>query len=174
MLKSPEVIIHGDQNSNLRLYFQHALDVADYNVGENVLLGNVGLNTLCNSISLSYLPVVSHEPMIKATLTIYESWNEMDDFIGEMKTQGIRVTTEPHAYDKGIQLTVWGVDNIYAVGSALRDRFTWSKLEVDELYRPVVHPELIGSLLDDLANFIAERTPAKNPFHNAYHHDWAA
>jgi len=175
MLQSPEVIIHGDEHGDTYIYEQKPLDLGGYDPGEMVLLGNLGLNPVCSSIIFHNMPVVSHELVVKVSIRLTDHWNEKEDFVQEMKDRGVTVAVVPHPYTRDVtSLDVVGIQNIFAVGEALRDRFTWSKLSVDELYRPIIHPELLGVMLDELADFAGKKLPVEGVFHRgAYRgHDW--
>lgn len=178
MLKSPDVTV-SDRSADLRFYSQEPLDVSGYDMGEMVLLGNLGMNPLCNKMSLYHLDVHARSPLVRMTLHLRDQWHGQEEFIAEMKDKNIPVVQEANPFDKQSEsLSVTGhEEDIFAFGESLRNKFARSALEVDELYRPVIHPELLGTVLDDVAELV-EAHANKKP--SSYHtgaytrltHDW--
>jgi hypothetical protein len=180
-LQSPEVTktVHADF-----VFFsqvEHAPD-PEFGPGESlnaqmVMLGNIGLNPIFNQITVSsHLASSQGSPdLIRIVFSLRDHWAGKDAFIAEMNLEGVLIQESRHPYDAGVTtLSVRGPENIFKLGQSLRDRYEVIQLEVDELLRPIVHPELLGLALEQVDTVAAAMPVKTNSFHvGAYRHDWA-
>jgi hypothetical protein len=176
-LKVAAASVTGD-GSDIKIYRQKNISTTGFDVEEGAILSPYGLDTICDTLTLYHPPFRTNgEAHLRASLTAPKSWTGKDQFIQTMHDDyGVTVKEENHAYKPNeIILSVVGLDNILAFGQALRATYTEEHLEVDDMPRPVIHPELVGELMDDAVHY-AEHSPAlkQNEFtRSAYRpHDW--
>lgn len=181
-LHSPKVYITPHADFVLLTQDKHWMD-PDFSPGESlnaqlVMLGNLGLNPIFNKVSIStHLARALGSPdLITMSLSLNEYWDGKDAFIAEMAKEKVTVREDNHPYDsETVTLTVSGFDNIFKMGRALRDLYEDVALEVDDLERPVIHPELIGVALEHVDEAAANLPAQTNSFHaGAYRHDWTS
>lgn len=175
-IAAAQAIGHG---SDVTFFTQKPISTLGFGVEETAILSPYGLDTICETMSLYHPPFLTGgEPHAVAHLYLQDnSWADKDAFIAAMGEQlDIKVQEERHPYKAGaVILYVSGLKNILKFGQELRKTYAEVHLEVDDLRRPLVHPEVVGELLDKVAE-IAQSSPARtpHPFHaNAYRpHDW--
>lgn len=171
------------EGSDVKIYTQNLIstiggDVEGFGVEETAILSPYGLDTLCNTMSLYHPPfTTSGEAHLKASLHLPEEWAEQATFLADMREKyGVDVLVENHPYKPAEKiLSVTGLENILHFGQELRSSYAEVHLEVDDVPRPIIHPEIIGQLMDDAVHY-AEHSQAFAPnafLSNAYKpHDW--
>lgn len=173
------------EGSDVKIYTQNLIstigsDVEGFDVEEDAILSPYGLDTLCNTMSLYHPPfTTAGEAHLKASLHLPVAWDEQANFVAEMKDKyNVDVVQERHPYKPNETiLSVTGLQNILYFGQELRQSYAEVHLEVDDIPRPIIHPEIIGELMDDAVHY-AEHSQAfaPNEFHAAAYkpHDWQA
>lgn len=168
------------EGSDVDIFTQNKISSLGFPVEETAILSPYGLDTICSTMTLYHPPFTTNgEPHVEARLQLSdEAWPEKDQFVADMKDKfGVDVIEKDHPYKVGgpKTLCVTGLENILRFGRALRSSYAEVHLEVDDLPRPVIHPEVVGQLLDKVASIGENSNPhTQNGFHaGAYRpHDW--
>lgn len=158
ILESPEVY-RTSFSSGLEI-FEQKLAIApasgeyDTDIG---LTGPLGMNPICNTILLH-----DHQlgpDCLTMTINLREMWAGKNGLIETMASDGIQVTEHTGAWgDTSIKLSVQKARNILALGDRLRTTFGKSSHEGADIYRPLLHPALLGEVMDHVA-----QTSRKSP-----------
>lgn len=164
VLKTPEVI-HEPRLSGLITYFQKPrTELPDMELMEEAtdFSGHLGFNPVINYATVNIPPFERINPDdITLRLTLSEAWRGKDHIFAEITQLDISIrpdTPSPWA-GKSETYVVNGGEKILRLGDYLREKFEKSTRDDGAVYfRPIIHPALLGTIMDDVEQAIATKT----------------